>query len=47
MTEARLEDTLRRLREERDEADRRYNEALTALDKSFRLPPSFPAPPPE
>ena len=30
----RLEDTLRRLKEERDEADRRYNEALTALDRT-------------
>src|SRR5262245_44919913 len=29
----RLEETLRRLKEERDEADRRYNEALTALDR--------------
>ena len=34
MTE-RLEETLRRLKEERDEADRRYNDALTALDKRF------------
>ena len=51
MTEAsppasRLEDTLRRLKDERDEADRRYNDALTALDKSFRQPPPLPAPPP-
>ena len=30
----RLEDTLRRLEQEREEADRRYNEALTALDRS-------------
>ena len=37
MTE-RLEDTLRRLQEEREEADRRYNDALTALD---RARPSF------
>jgi SAM-dependent methyltransferase len=36
MTE-RLEETLRRLKRERDEADRRYNEALTALDRT--LPP--------
>jgi O-antigen chain-terminating methyltransferase len=30
-----LEDTLRRLRQERDEADRRYNDALTALDRAL------------
>ena len=30
-----LEETLRRLKDERDEADRRYNEALTALDQSL------------
>jgi len=41
-----LEATLRRLKEERDEADRRYNEALTALDKAFRDPLSLPAIPP-
>ena len=43
----RLEDTLRRLKDERDEADRRYNEALTAVDKAYS--PSLPlpdAPPP-
>ena len=41
----RLEETLRRLKLERDEADRRYNEALTALDRP--LPPlSIPNPPP-
>src|SRR6478735_4044383 len=34
MTE-RLDDTLRRLARERDEADRRYNEALTALDRAL------------
>ncbi|HET9264264.1 MAG TPA: class I SAM-dependent methyltransferase [Vicinamibacterales bacterium] len=33
MTE-RLDDTLRRLQKERDEADRRYNDALTALDQA-------------
>ena len=42
MTE-RLEDTLRRLAREREEADRRYNQALTELDRAlpgaFRLPP--------
>jgi 2-polyprenyl-3-methyl-5-hydroxy-6-metoxy-1,4-benzoquinol methylase len=45
MTEP-LEETLRRLKEERDEADRRYNDALTALDKSFMPPTSLPAAPP-
>ena len=38
----RLDETLRRLREERDEADRRYNDALTELDRAhapgFQLP---------
>lgn len=41
-----LEATLRRLKEERDEADRRYNDALTALDKAFRGPSPLPAIPP-
>ena len=41
----RLEETLRRLKEERDEADRRYNDALTALDKSFKPPAALPASP--
>lgn len=41
-----LEATLRRLKDERDEADRRYNDALTALDKSFRGPSPLPAIPP-
>jgi O-antigen chain-terminating methyltransferase len=40
----RLEDTLRRLAKERDEADRRYNEALTELDRSH--PRSAPLPRP-
>jgi O-antigen chain-terminating methyltransferase len=42
----RLEDTLRRLRHERDEADRRYNDALTALDQAnptrFQVPRPSP-----
>jgi SAM-dependent methyltransferase len=38
-----LEDTLRRLKQERDEADRRYNDALTALDRA--LPAASPLPP--
>lgn len=41
-----LEARLRRLKEERDEADRRYNEALTALDRSVMRPPELPHPPP-
>ena len=42
-----LEETLRRLKEERDEADERYNDALTALDRaSMREPESFPHAPP-
>ena len=39
-----LEATLRRLKDERDEADRRYNEALTALDAA--LPPHTAVPEP-
>jgi SAM-dependent methyltransferase len=42
----RLEDTLRRLKQERDEADRRYNEALTALDRSTDGRVDVPSPPP-
>ncbi len=38
---------LSRLKEERDAADRRYNEALTALDAALpEVPPDFPHPPP-
>jgi O-antigen chain-terminating methyltransferase len=40
----RLEDTLRRLAKEREEADRRYNDALTALDRA--RPVAAPLPPP-
>ena len=39
---AALEETLRRLKRERDEADRRYNDALTALDRALPPPPEFP-----
>jgi O-antigen chain-terminating methyltransferase len=39
-----LDETLRRLKRERDEADRRYNDALTALDRA--LPPAADLPPP-
>ena len=38
-----LEVTLGRLKEERREADRRYHDALTALDKSLRPPPPLPS----
>lgn len=41
-----LEATLRRLKEERDEADRRYNEALTAVDAALSKPVDLPHPPP-
>lgn len=37
-----LERTLRRLREERNEADLRYNEALTALDRAVAPPVGLP-----
>ncbi|MEO6212478.1 MAG: methyltransferase domain-containing protein [Vicinamibacterales bacterium] len=37
-----LEDTLRRLREERDQSDRRYNDALTQLDRAMTAPPQLP-----
>ncbi|HEY7500958.1 MAG TPA: methionine biosynthesis protein MetW [Vicinamibacterales bacterium] len=37
-----LEETLRRLKRERDEADRRYNDALTALDRALPPPPDLP-----
>jgi len=40
------EDDLAALQRERDEADRRYNEALTALDGALPGPPSLPAAPP-
>jgi SAM-dependent methyltransferase len=40
-----LEATLRRLKQEREEADRRYNDALTALDRSVRALPNLPAVP--
>ncbi len=41
-----LEETLRRLKAERDEADRRYNDALTALDRPLAPGLTFPQPPP-
>jgi SAM-dependent methyltransferase len=45
MAEA-LDETLRRLARERDEADRRYNEALTALDRAQPPVVEFPSPAP-
>lgn len=41
-----LEAVLRRLKEERDEADARYNEALTALDRSIQPAAPLPRPAP-
>ena len=40
-----LEETLRRLTREREEADRAYNQALTALDTALLTLPDLPAPP--
>src|SRR4051812_41285300 len=42
MSEGGLEETLRRLKEERDEADRRYNDALTQLDRAIVPPVGLP-----
>ncbi len=39
-----LEAVLRRLKEERDQADARYNEALTALDRTIRPAVALPRP---
>jgi SAM-dependent methyltransferase len=41
-----LDARLRRLKQERDEADRRYNDALTALDRGIKLLPDLPTPAP-
>ena len=41
-----LDATLERLKRERDEADRLYNEAFTALDQALMRLPEFPQPPP-
>jgi O-antigen chain-terminating methyltransferase len=40
------EDDLRRLKDEREAADRRYNEALSELDAAVQALPPFPDPPP-
>ena len=37
---------LHRLTRERDEADRQYNDALTALDLAIQALPEIPRPPP-
>lgn len=42
-----LEAVLRRLAKERDEADQRYNDALTTLDQVPLRTPRLPAPPPQ
>ena len=39
-----LEQTLRRLKKERDEADARYNDALTDVDRAIRPPVGVPDP---
>ena len=41
-----LEATLQRLRKEREEGDRIYNDAFTALDHALMRLPEFPHPPP-
>ncbi len=45
-TQEPLQAALDALRKDRDSADARYNEALTALDRSLRPPPALPAPAP-
>src|SRR5438874_10250444 len=40
-----LEDLLTRLERERLDADRAYNEALTAVDRAIQSPPRVPSPP--
>ncbi len=39
-----LDAVLQRLKKERDEADARYNEALTAVDRALHAPPAIPPP---
>src|SRR5689334_22952733 len=41
-----LDAVLQRLKQERDEADARYNAALTAVDRAVHPPPAIPQPPP-
>jgi SAM-dependent methyltransferase len=45
MAEQRFEDLLARLERERLDADRLYNEALTAVDRAIQVVPSLPGPP--
>ncbi len=45
MAEHPIEDLAARLERERREADRRYNDALTALDRALEPPPALPAAP--
>lgn len=45
MTEPPLEDLLARLERERQQADRRYNDALTALDRAIQSTPALPPAP--
>lgn len=46
MGEPMLEDLVARLDRERQEADRLYNDALTAVDRAIQVAPEFPAAPP-
>jgi SAM-dependent methyltransferase len=41
-----LEQVLQRLAREREQADRQYNDAFTALDRALMRAPEFPHPPP-
>ena len=45
VAEQRLEDLLARLERERLDADRLYNDALTAVDRAIQGLPSLPGPP--
>jgi SAM-dependent methyltransferase len=45
VAEQRFEDLLARLERERRDADRLYNEALTAVDRAIQTVPSLPGPP--
>ena len=45
MADQPLEDLLARLDRERRDADRRYNDALTAVDRAIQAPPRVPPPP--
>src|SRR6185436_1602112 len=45
MTQPSVEDLVARLERERSEADRLYNEALTAVDRAIQALPRLPEPP--